>query len=169
MAAAKPTEPLESTRACHVCDGLLHHSSAPKSLMLWLWLSVAVAACLCLWLWQSVCGCGCPWLWLSVAVAVCGCGCLSVCVCGSLSVAVAVAVCGCGCGCLSVAVAVCLWLWLSTLQRASRLRETLDFKKRHSLTSVSSTRNTHFQNRVSSRLREMLLFVKNMPPVYAKH
>ena len=55
-----------------------------------------------------------------------------------------------------------------TLQRASRLRETPDFKKRHSSTSVSSTRNTHFQNQVSSRLRETLLFLKKMCLVYTK-
>ena len=45
---------------------------------------------------------------------------------------------------------------------ASRLRETHTFKKLRSPTSVSSTRNTHFQNQVSSRLREALLFLKKM-------
>ena len=52
---------------------------------------------------------------------------------------------------------------------ASRLRETHTFKKLHSPTSVSSTRNTHFQNQVSSRLRKTLLFLTNCRLVYAKH
>ena len=56
-----------------------------------------------------------------------------------------------------------------TLQRASRLRETHDFKKLHSPTSVSSTRNAHFQNQVSSRLRETLLFLKKWRLAYTKH
>ena len=55
-----------------------------------------------------------------------------------------------------------------TLQRASRLRETPDFKTRHSSTSFSSTRNTHFQNQVSSRLHETLLFLNKCCLVYAK-
>ena len=50
----------------------------------------------------------------------------------------------------------------------SRLRETPDFKKRHSSTSVSSTRNAHLQNQVSSRLRETLLFFTKMRLAYAK-
>ena len=51
---------------------------------------------------------------------------------------------------------------------ASRARETYTFEKWRSSTSVSSTRNAHFQNQVSSRLRETLLFMKKCCLVYAK-
>ena len=44
---------------------------------------------------------------------------------------------------------------------ASRLRQTHTFKKLHSATSASSTRNAHVQNQVASRLRETLLFLEN--------
>ncbi len=56
-----------------------------------------------------------------------------------------------------------------TLQRASRLRETRVFKTQRTKSSVSSTRNTNFQNHVSSRLRETVLFFTNCSLVYAKH
>ena len=46
----------------------------------------------------------------------------------------------------------------STLQRTSRLRRTDIFNKLHSPTSVSSTPNTHFENKVSSRLHQMPAF-----------
>ena len=45
-----------------------------------------------------------------------------------------------------------------TQKRASRVRETHTFKKLHFPASVSSTRDAHFQNQVSSRLRETLFF-----------
>ena len=51
---------------------------------------------------------------------------------------------------------------------ASRLRETHDFKTLYFRTSVSPTRNTHFQNQVSSRLRETLLFLKTWRLVHTK-
>jgi hypothetical protein len=47
-----------------------------------------------------------------------------------------------------------------TLQRASRLRKTYFFDKLHFPTSVSSTPNAHFENQVSSRLHQMLVFLK---------
>ena len=50
----------------------------------------------------------------------------------------------------------------------SRARQTHTFKKLHSPASVSSTRDTHFQNQVLSRLRETLCFLKNCSLVYAK-
>ena len=43
---------------------------------------------------------------------------------------------------------------------ASRLRRTHVVKKRHFPPSVSSTPNAHSKNRVSSRLRKMLLILK---------
>ena len=50
----------------------------------------------------------------------------------------------------------------------SRVRETHTFKKLYFPASVSSTRNTHFQNQVSSRLRDTLLFFFKCCLVYAK-
>ena len=47
-----------------------------------------------------------------------------------------------------------------TQKRASRVRETHTFKKLHFPASVSSARDAHFQNQVSSRLRKTLLFLK---------
>ena len=49
-----------------------------------------------------------------------------------------------------------------------RVRQTHTFKKLHSPASVSSTRDAHFQNQVSSRLRETLYFLRNCSFVYAK-
>ena len=44
-----------------------------------------------------------------------------------------------------------------------RARETHDFKTKHSPMSVSCTRNAHFQNQASSRVRETPLFVSKKP------
>ena len=55
-----------------------------------------------------------------------------------------------------------------TQKQASRVRETHTFKTLHFPASVSSTRDAHFQNQVSSRLRETLLFLKICCLVYAK-
>ena len=55
-----------------------------------------------------------------------------------------------------------------TQKQASRVRETHIFKTLHFPASVSSTRDAHFQNQVSSRLRETLLFLKTCCLVYAK-
>ena len=49
-----------------------------------------------------------------------------------------------------------------------RVRQTHTFIKLHSPASVSSTRDAHFQNQVLSRLRETLLFFRNLSFVYAK-
>ena len=51
---------------------------------------------------------------------------------------------------------------------ASCVRKTHIFKKLYSPTSVSSTRNTRFQNQVSSHLRETLLSLTYCLLVYAK-
>jgi hypothetical protein len=51
----------------------------------------------------------------------------------------------------------------NTFQKVvSRARQMHTFKKLHSPASVSSTRDTHLQNQVLSRLRETLLFVDNL-------
>ncbi len=55
-----------------------------------------------------------------------------------------------------------------TPKQASRVRETHTFNTLHFPASVSSTRDAHFQNQVSSRLCEALLFLKNCSLVYAK-
>ena len=49
-----------------------------------------------------------------------------------------------------------------------RARQTHTFKTLHSPASVSSTQDAHFQNQVSPRLRETLLFLRNLSFVYAK-
>jgi hypothetical protein len=56
-----------------------------------------------------------------------------------------------------------------SLQRASRLRRTYLFNKLHSPTSVPSTPNAHFKNRMSSRLHQMLVFLKKCCLAYTKH
>ena len=48
-----------------------------------------------------------------------------------------------------------------TLQRASRLSKTYLFNKLHFPTNVSSTPNAHVKKQMSSRLRQMLMFLKN--------
>ena len=55
-----------------------------------------------------------------------------------------------------------------TLQRASRLRKTYFFDKLHFPTSVSSTPNAHFENKVSSRLHQMPAFLKTWRLVYTE-
>ena len=56
-----------------------------------------------------------------------------------------------------------------TLQRASRLRRTYLFNKLHSPTSAPPTPNAHFKNRMSSRLHQMLVFLKTCCLAYTKH
>ena len=55
-----------------------------------------------------------------------------------------------------------------TQKRASRVRETHTFKTLCFPASVSSTREAHFQNQMSSRLRETLHFLKKYCLVYVK-
>ena len=56
-----------------------------------------------------------------------------------------------------------------TLERASRLRRTYLFNKLHSPTSVPSTPNALFKNRVSSRLHQRLVCLKKCCLAYTKH
>ena len=57
----------------------------------------------------------------------------------------------------------------NTFQKVvSRARQMHTFKKLHSPASVSSTRDTHLQNQVLSRLRETLFVLINCSFVYAK-
>ena len=65
--------------------------------------------------------------------------------------------------------AACIFWSCQFHNHSFRARETNNFKKQHSPTSVSCRRNAHFQNQVSSRLRKTPLFFRKYRLVHAKH